>query len=451
MQEQQESPPDLDSSAAAEAEEQREAKGRGMEGREDSDAAASALNGTPKCKKRMKRNNKMQDKQVFPPHLDSTVAAEAEEQGGPKGRGMEEIEATTVAASALGGTPKCDQEEAKVKDSVMLKEEANNTVVSASEGTPKRRRRRKRNKMQELLESRHPQASLGIVGVDKIMSNNENGRADGVEASGHADVNMDLINGEDPSCAQSNANDVDVLVENCSNNLQENSAGGKRQKRKRKWGSSSRWPGLSSENDGMVAKDSLDSSAHHDVSCVYASCSVEPHKDNIKNIYSPRGSLVRFHRKKLLILDLNGLLADINQDYRNAHKADAKVKDKLVFTRPYYDDFLRFCFQNFELGIWSSRKRENVNRVINILMRKLKHHLLFCWDMSYCTVTGCNVIGTKGKPLVLKELKKLWNNEDPDLPWEQGEFSPSNTLLVDDSPYKALCNPVLSSSWLTYL
>ena len=76
---------------------------------------------------------------------------------------------------------------------------------------------------------------------------------------------------------------------------------------------------------------------------------------------------------------------------------------------------------------------------------------LVCQDMSYCTVTGCNVIGTKGKPLVLKELKKLWNNEDPDLPWEQGEFSPSNTLLVDDSPYKALCNPVLSSSWLIYL
>jgi len=71
--------------------------------------------------------------------------------------------------------------------------------------------------------------------------------------------------------------------------------------------------------------------------------------------------------------------------------------------------------------------------------------------MSYCTVTGCNTIEKKGKPLVLKELKKLWNKEDPDLPWEQGEFSPSNTLLVDDSPYKALCNLVLSSSWLIYL
>ena len=43
---------------------------------------------------------------------------------------------------------------------------------------------------------------------------------------------------------------------------------------------------------------------------------------------------------------------------------------------------------------------------------------------------------------MLKELRKLWQKEDPDLPWEQGDYSPSNTLLVDDSPYKALRNPV---------
>ncbi|XP_025801891.1 uncharacterized protein LOC112881428 isoform X4 [Panicum hallii] len=442
MREQQYSLPGLDSTVAAEAEEQGEAKRRGMEEREATEAAASGLNGTMKCKnKKKKKKNKMQEQQESPPDLDSTAAAEAEEQGEAKGRGMEEREATAAAASALEGTPKCDQEEAKVKDSVTLKEEATDTVVSASEGTPKRKRK-KRNKMHEQLESPHPQATSGIVGVDKIMSNkSENGCADGVEASGHADVNMDPINGEDPSCAQSNANDADILVENCSNNLQESSAERKRQKRKRKWGSSSRGPGFSSENDGMVAKDSLDSSAHHDLSCVCASCLVEARKDNIKNIYSPRGSLVRFRRKKLLILDLNGLLADINQDYHNVHKADAKVKNKLVFRRPYYDDFLRFCFQNFELGIWSSRKRENVSIVVNILMRNFKQHLLFRWDMSYCTVTGCNTIDNKNKPLVLKELKKLWNKEDPKLPWKKGEFSPSNTLLVDDSPYKALCNP----------
>lgn len=60
-------------------------------------------------------------------------------------------------------------------------------------------------------------------------------------------------------------------------------------------------------------------------------------------------------------------------------------------------------------------------------------------DLSKCTGTGFYTLENKTKPLVLKELKKLWD----DLPWrQQGEFSPSNTLLLDDSPYKALRNPV---------
>lgn len=48
----------------------------------------------------------------------------------------------------------------------------------------------------------------------------------------------------------------------------------------------------------------------------------------------------------------------------------------------------------------------------------------------------------KDKPLVLKELRKVWKKLEPDLPFEKGEYNESNTLLLDDSPYKALRNPV---------
>ena len=58
--------------------------------------------------------------------------------------------------------------------------------------------------------------------------------------------------------------------------------------------------------------------------------------------------------------------------------------------------------------------------------------LWFGQDSSKCTATGHYTVENKNKPLVLKELNKLWNKEEP-----------SNTLLVDDSPYKALRNPVL--------
>jgi hypothetical protein len=63
-------------------------------------------------------------------------------------------------------------------------------------------------------------------------------------------------------------------------------------------------------------------------------------------------------------------------------------------------------------------------------------------DQSHCTSTGFTTIENKEKPLLLKELKKLWEKLEPNLPWEKGEYSEANTLLLDDSPYKALLNPV---------
>lgn len=42
----------------------------------------------------------------------------------------------------------------------------------------------------------------------------------------------------------------------------------------------------------------------------------------------------------------------------------------------------------------------------------------------------------------MKDLKKIWDKDGPNNAWVKGTFHESNTLLVDDSPYKALLNPV---------
>jgi len=194
------------------------------------------------------------------------------------------------------------------------------------------------------------------------------------------------------------------------------------------------------ERNDLQERDVLCSSKDHSANYLSPSHLAEAYMEKLKLVFSP-GRPLGFPKKKLLILDLNGLLADINADYHNAHMADAKVRGKLVFRRPYCDDFLNFCALNFELGVWSSRKKENVASVVNIVMRDFIPRLLFCWDMSKCTFTGHKTLENMHKPLVLKELRKLWNKEDPDLPWEEGDYSASNTLLVDDSPYKALRNP----------
>ncbi|KHN14025.1 hypothetical protein glysoja_038081 [Glycine soja] len=67
------------------------------------------------------------------------------------------------------------------------------------------------------------------------------------------------------------------------------------------------------------------------------------------------------------------------------------------------------------------------------------------YDLSYCTKTSFKTLENEHKPLVFKDLRKIWEKHDSNLPWEKGYFNQSNTLLLDDSPYKALLNPPYNS------
>nr|GEX04853.1 putative FCP1-like domain, HAD-like domain protein [Tanacetum cinerariifolium] len=146
-------------------------------------------------------------------------------------------------------------------------------------------------------------------------------------------------------------------------------------------------------------------------------------------------------RKKLLVLDVNGLIVDIVAHPDEKYKPDTIIGLKAVYKRPYCDEFLKFCFERFSVGVWTSRTRRNIERVLDFLMKDTQKQLLFCWDQSHCTETGFNTLDNSDKPLLLKELKKLWDKQDPDLSWDRGVYDESNTLLLDDSPYKALRNP----------
>ncbi|KAL7223123.1 hypothetical protein ACSBR1_024742 [Camellia fascicularis] len=159
-------------------------------------------------------------------------------------------------------------------------------------------------------------------------------------------------------------------------------------------------------------------------------------------LQSSLGDATGNFRKKLLVLDVNGLLADIVSYVPFGYKPDAFISKKAVFKRPFCDDFLQFCFERFNVGVWSSRTKRNVESVLDFLMGKSKCNLLFCWDQFHCTDTGYNTVENREKPMLLKELKKLWEKDGPDLPWDRGVYNESNTLLLDDSPYKALRNPM---------
>jgi hypothetical protein len=65
---------------------------------------------------------------------------------------------------------------------------------------------------------------------------------------------------------------------------------------------------------------------------------------------------------------------------------------------------------------------------------EVHHTPFFKYIFHRCTNLGYN--RELGKPKFLKELHKVWNA--PEL---HGLFRSGNTLLIDDSPYKAVRNP----------
>lgn len=63
---------------------------------------------------------------------------------------------------------------------------------------------------------------------------------------------------------------------------------------------------------------------------------------------------------------------------------------------------------------------------------------LLVQDLSHCLEPGHKMLERRDRPILFKELKKVWEN---DRQW-RFKFDPSNTLLVDNYPSTALLNPV---------
>ncbi|KAF8396469.1 hypothetical protein HHK36_018092 [Tetracentron sinense] len=151
-------------------------------------------------------------------------------------------------------------------------------------------------------------------------------------------------------------------------------------------------------------------------------------------------------RKKLLVLNMGGLLLhrvhrSNKASIKKSRKCDLISGNFQVFKRPFCDDFVKFCFEKFEVGLWSSAMWWNVDNVLKFAIGTLRPKLLFTWDQGECTETGFKALENREKPIFLKELKKLWDKDKFSLPWPKGRYSSSNTLLIDDTPNKSLLNP----------
>ncbi|XBI91722.1 hypothetical protein VPH35_028979 [Triticum aestivum] len=310
-----------------------------------------AEKGVPKLKKNKLKKRKKKNQEQSP----STLLDAGDVVPDKSGCGSTNVEAAPRGADVTtsprpGEGPECPN--ANITEHLVEENKVNEDFSQE----PKLKKQKKYK--QDQSPSAIPDTS-GVV-VDKIEKGYIEGEG-GEGLPGDTEISMSPRNGKGPDCPEVNIAENSVEGKNENNG---NSQKPKRKKRKRK--KRAQVAVTEAPAVGDVSSDERKDVCRTGTvkvtgSMGYSICESEVTAKNVvQDMYSPGGSLVRFQRKKLLILDLNGLLADITPIHRNSRDsrlAHAKVRGKYVFIRPYHDDFLRFCFQNFELGVWSSRMK----------------------------------------------------------------------------------------------
>jgi hypothetical protein len=144
--------------------------------------------------------------------------------------------------------------------------------------------------------------------------------------------------------------------------------------------------------------------------------------------------------KKLLILDLNGVL--IHRVISN----NINLKSKIVLgkfnilLRKGIRKFIDKCLAKYNVAIWSSVTKKNINDYIKLIFGDRENELIFVWDQTHC-----HAIPRKNTyPLFIKNLETVWVKFP--------QYNQNNTIIIDDSPKKMVNNPkccvIIAKEWI---
>lgn len=124
---------------------------------------------------------------------------------------------------------------------------------------------------------------------------------------------------------------------------------------------------------------------------------------------------------KLLILDLDEtLIHSVETPFE--HQADFCFGKFYTYKRPYLREFLEFCFEHFEVAVWTSSTTAYAEEIVkNILTAEQK--LTFLWTRSRCTISFDEELGESYYSKKLDKVRKRG-------------FDLNSIIAIDDSPRK---------------
>lgn len=144
--------------------------------------------------------------------------------------------------------------------------------------------------------------------------------------------------------------------------------------------------------------------------------------------------------RDLVIFDLNGIFIERKYEKDRNVKIEGATRSGnfLVWIRPDTKEFLDWCFKYFDVAVWSSVKRYNIDSMLDLIFGDRVDDLKFIWDQSHCqeikpTAEEIEKSDKYLKSVFLKNLKDVWEMFP--------QYDESNTLLIDDSDEKSVNNP----------
>src|SRR5450759_5010904 len=158
------------------------------------------------------------------------------------------------------------------------------------------------------------------------------------------------------------------------------------------------------------------------------------------------GNLVLL-RRKLLILDLNGLLWSskrakhaLQPEQPSSQHGVHQIQDIIYFERLGLHQFLARCFGRFDVAIWTCAVKARTNAMVQtIFTKEERNKFKFVWDNSF--TTDSRVLKSDGScNVMLKNLRMVWEAQR-----YAGLYDDSNTILIDDSLVKTFINPDFTS------
>ena len=129
--------------------------------------------------------------------------------------------------------------------------------------------------------------------------------------------------------------------------------------------------------------------------------------------------------RKLLILDLDETLIHATEENLE-REPDFSVGQYFVYKRPFLESFLEFCFENFDVAVWTTATESYAEEILPGILKD-NQKLKFIWTRGRCTLFFDE---EEREHYFVKRMSKL----------RRRGYKLESVIVVDDSPNVWKCS-----------